>query len=53
MHTSISGAREIIKKIFAWILKIFSRVLLKRKIIWRSIGEIFRHYFWKNLKRIT
>jgi hypothetical protein len=53
MHTSISGAREIIKIIFAWILKIFSRVLLRRKNIWRIIEGIFRNYFRKNLKIIT
>ena len=39
---SLSGTREIIKKIFLWTLKIISIVFIRRENILRSIDGIFR-----------
>lgn len=50
MSMCISAARIIIKKLFLGILKIFLRVLFKRKNIWRSFGGIFRQHFWEEFE---
>ena len=49
MHMSISGAKEIIKKIFVRTLKIIPRAFLGRNI-WRIFAGIFRKYFWKGFE---
>jgi hypothetical protein len=46
---SISGAKEIIKKIFVRTLKIIPRAFLGRNI-WRIFAGIFRKYFWKGFE---